>query len=63
MDVILVSVQVPLVLTLGLWTWDIGLGLDNIDNDCVFAPGVVVTGAETSVLLRGRVRVRVVTVK
>ena len=27
-DVILVSAQVPLVLTLGLWTLDFGLGLD-----------------------------------
>ena len=29
--VIIVSAQVPLVLTLGLWTWDFGPGLDNTD--------------------------------
>ena len=28
--VILVLAQVPSVLTLGLWTWDFGLGLDDI---------------------------------
>ena len=35
--VILVSAQVPLVLTLGLWDltwglWDFGLGLDNVES-------------------------------
>ena len=31
---ILLSAQVPSVLTLGLWTWDFGLGLDNFDFLC-----------------------------